>query len=255
MKIPLRLLCLILLFAAVAFPLRAAPDTRVYELRIYTAAPGKLDAVLARFRDHTCKLFEKHGIVNIGYWVPLDMNGGDSAKLYYVIAHQSREAAKASWAAFNADPEWQAVKTASEANGKIVAKTDSTFLTAADFSPAFAPQKSAAPRVFSLHTYTAAEGKLPALEARYRDHTRALYAQHDITDLAYWHPLDADKGAGRELIFLLAYPSRDEANKSGESFRTDPAWIKVKADSEKDGKLTTSTLAVFLQPTDFSPLQ
>jgi hypothetical protein len=172
-----------------------------------------------------------------------------------VLAHQSREAAKASWAAFQADPEWQAVKAASEANGKIVLKTDSTFLAAADFSPALTPQKSAVPRVFSLHTYTAADGKLAALDARYRDHIRALYAQHGITDVAYWHPLDADKGAGKALVFLLAYPSRDESNKSGESFRTDPAWLKVKADSEKSGKLTTATVAVFLQPTDFSPTQ
>jgi hypothetical protein len=255
MKIPLRLLFLSLLFATTVFPLQAAPDTRVYELRIYTATPGKLDAVLARFRDHTCKLFEKHGMENIGYWVPLDLNGGAGEKLYYVLAHQSREAAKASWAAFSADPEWQAVRMASEANGKIVAKTESTFLAVTDFSPVLTPQKSAAPRVFSLHTYAAAEGRLADLDARYREHTRTLYALHGITDLAYWHPLDADKGAGRTLVFLLAYPSRDEANKSGESFRADPAWVKTKADSEKNGKLTTSTVAVFLQPTDFSPMQ
>ncbi len=255
MKNPLRFLCLSLLFVAAAFSLPAAPDTRVYELRIYTAAPGKLDAVLARFRDHTCKIFEKHGMENVGYWVPLDLNGGASEKLYYVLSHPSRDAAKANWAAFQADPEWLAVKTASEANGKIVLKTESIFLTAADFSPVLAAQKSATPRVFSLHTYTAVDGKLAALDARYRDHTRALYDQHGITNLAYWHPLDADKGAGHTLIYLLAYPSRDDANRSGESFRNDPAWAKVKADSEKDGKLTTATVAVFLQPTDFSPLQ
>jgi len=254
MKIPLRLLLLSLLFAMVSLPLRAA-DTRVYELRVYTTAPGKLDALLARFRDHTCKLFEKHGMENIGYWVPTDPNEGPKEKLYYMLAHKSRAAAKASWAEFNADPEWQRVHEASEAGGKIVLKTESTFLEPTAYSPAIAPQKGGALRVFSLHTYQATDGMLAALDARYRDHTHDLYNRHGITDVAYWHPFDADNGAGKILVFLLAYPSREDANKSAESFRNDPAWLQVKAESEKAGKLTASTVAVFLVPTDFSPMQ
>jgi hypothetical protein len=106
----------------------------VYELRIYHTYEGKLDDLLRRFRDHTMQLFEKHGIKNIAYWTPTD----DPLKgktLIYVISHPSREAATANWKAFQDDPEWKQVRDASEANGKIVEKVDSTFMTLTDFSP------------------------------------------------------------------------------------------------------------------------
>lgn len=105
----------------------------VYELRIYTAVEGKFDAVLARFRDHTVKLFEKHGMQNVGYWVAADPPLSQTT-LYYILKHKSREAAKASWAAFRKDPQWIKAQKESEANGKIVAKTESIFLSPTDFS-------------------------------------------------------------------------------------------------------------------------
>ncbi|HUS08705.1 MAG TPA: NIPSNAP family protein [Bryobacteraceae bacterium] len=108
-------------------------ENRVYELRTYTAVEGKLDKVLTRFRNHTVKLFEKHGMVNIGYWVPQDPPRSQNT-LIYVVAHKSREAAKKSWDDFRADPEWVKVRTASEANGKIVEKVESVFMAPADFS-------------------------------------------------------------------------------------------------------------------------
>ena len=106
----------------------------VYELRIYHTYEGKLDDLLRRFREHTCKLFEKHGIKNIAYWTPTE----DPLKgktLVYVIAHASREAATANWKAFSDDPEWQAARDKSEASGKIVEKIESTFMVNTDFSP------------------------------------------------------------------------------------------------------------------------
>lgn len=113
----------------------AMPSTAVYELRVYHTYDGKLDDLLTRFREHTTKLFEKHGIKNVAYWTPTD----DPLKgktLFYVLAHQSREAATANWKAFVDDPEWLSVKEKSEANGKLVEKIESTFLTLTDFSPA-----------------------------------------------------------------------------------------------------------------------
>jgi len=106
----------------------------VYELRVYHAYEGKLDDLLRRFRDHTMKLFEKHGMTNIAYWTPVDepLTG---KTLVYIISHPSREAATKNWAAFRNDPEWQSVQAKSEANGKLVEKVDSTFLTLTDFSP------------------------------------------------------------------------------------------------------------------------
>ena len=108
---------------------------RVFELRTYYCNPGKLGDLNKRFRDHTCRLFEKHGIELIGFWVPQDEDQGKRDKLVYVIAFPSREAAKASWAAFQADPDWIAAKEASEKDGKIVVKVESVYLDPTDYSP------------------------------------------------------------------------------------------------------------------------
>src|SRR5947207_66667 len=90
-----------------------AEDTRLFELRTYYTAPGKLDDLNARFRDHTTKLFEKHGMENIGYWTPMD---NKENKLVYMLAFPSKEARDSSWKAFGADPEWKQVAKESEAN-------------------------------------------------------------------------------------------------------------------------------------------
>ncbi len=152
-------------------------DTRCYELRTYYAAPGKLDALNARFRNHTMQIFEKHGMVNIGYWVPAD---NPENKLIYVLAFPSRDAAKKSWADFSKDPDWQKVISESEASGRLVTKVDSVYLSATDYSPEIKPAKAAAPRLFELRTYTAAPGKLDDLHARFRDHTCKLFEKHGM---------------------------------------------------------------------------
>jgi hypothetical protein len=115
---------------------KAAPDTAasaVYELRVYHAYEGKLEDLLRRFRDHTTKLFEKHGIKNVAYWTPTDepLKG---KTLIYILAHPSREAATANWKAFQDDPEWKSVRDKSEESGKLVEKVDSTFMILTDFS-------------------------------------------------------------------------------------------------------------------------
>ena len=120
--------------ALAAFALTAmAADKPVYELRTYTCEPGRLPNLLARFRDHTTKLFEKHGMKNIGYWVPADGPQHENT-LIYILQHKSREAAKASWDAFRADPAWIKARTESEASGKIVTKAESVYMDATDFS-------------------------------------------------------------------------------------------------------------------------
>ena len=234
-------------------PRPIAADTRVYELRTYTAHPGKLPNVLARFRDHTTKLFEKHGMKNIGYFTPLDSADGAAVKLVYVIAHASRDAAKASWSAFVADPEWQVVAKASEANGPIVAKIESVFMSTTDFSMD-AYKSSGSNRVFELRTYTTPDGKLGELDARFRVHTLKLFALHQMTNVAYWHPTDLDKGAANTLIYILAHPSREAAKANWSAFRTDSTWIAARTASEKNGSLTTAVKSLCLAPTDFSPL-
>jgi NIPSNAP len=110
-----------------------AGDSRCFELRTYHAAPGKLEALNARFRDHTCALFKKHGMEVVGFWIPTDQGAEDT--LVYILAHKSREEAKQSWKDFQADPEWIKVRTASEVNGKLTEKIESVFLSATDYSP------------------------------------------------------------------------------------------------------------------------
>lgn len=110
------------------------PQPRIFELRTYTAIDGKLTNVNARFRDHTRRIFDKHHMTSIGYWTPSEGPTADTT-LIYILAHPSREEAKKNWAEFSADPEWQKVKTESEAAGRIVAKAESVFMNATDYSP------------------------------------------------------------------------------------------------------------------------
>jgi len=102
----------------------------VYELRTYTAHEGKMENLLARFRDHTTKLFEAHGMKNVGYW----LTEGEEKKLVYLITHKDRAAAKANWKGFIEDPKWKKAYQASIADGKLVKKITSEFLTPTDFS-------------------------------------------------------------------------------------------------------------------------
>jgi hypothetical protein len=109
-------------------------STVVYELRIYHAAPGKLEDLIARFREHTMKLFANHGMKSVAYWTALD-EPAKSSMFYYILEHPSREAAAANWKAFQDDAEWKSVKAKSEENGKLVENIESTYLTLTDFSP------------------------------------------------------------------------------------------------------------------------
>jgi len=116
-----------------AASLRAQSNQRVFELRTYTAPEGKLGALNARFRDHTRRIFDKHNMTSIGYWTPQDAPDSQNT-LIYILSHPSREAAKANWAAFQADPEWQKVSAESQKDGRIVSKVVSVFMDATDYS-------------------------------------------------------------------------------------------------------------------------
>jgi hypothetical protein len=228
-------------------------ENRCYELRTYYAEPGKLEELHARFRNHTCALFEKHGISNLGYWVPLD---NPENKLLYLLAYPSREAREKSWKEFMADPDWQAAQKASEVNGKLVSKFESSFLAATDYSPEIKAAKSSEPRTFELRTYTAADGKLGALDARFRDHTIRLFSKHGMENLGYWHLMPDQKDADKTLIYLLAHKSKDAAGASFKAFGADPDWVAARKASEEKagGPLTVQggVKSLFLAPADYS---
>jgi hypothetical protein len=113
---------------------KAATGSHVFEVRTYTAEPGKLEALHARFRDHTVQIFNKHGMTSVGYFAPTDEPLSKNT-LIYMLEFPSREAAKKSWDEFRNDPEWQKVQKESEANGKLVTKVDSVFTDPTDYSP------------------------------------------------------------------------------------------------------------------------
>ena len=133
-KILATLLPVLLLVPLLAFADEHDEGDRVFEMRIYTAEDGRLDDLMARFRNHTNYLFVKHGMDLIGYWTPTE---GDEAgnTLVYLLAHDSREAAKKSWAGFVADPAWKAAAAESRKDGRLVAKITNQWLKATDFSP------------------------------------------------------------------------------------------------------------------------
>lgn len=232
--------------------INAAQDIGIYELRTYYAAPGKLDELNARFRDHTMKLFEKHGMVNVGYWAPID---NTNRQLIYLLGFKDRDAARASWKGFGSDPDWQKVVKASEANGKLVSRAESVFLKTTDYSPPVRITSEREPRVFEVRKYKATSGKLDDLNARFRDHTVKLFGKHGMTQYGYWTPVDKEKGADDTLIYILAHKSQDAAKKSFETFRADPDWIAAKKASEEKagGSLTVKVESVFMKATDYSP--
>jgi hypothetical protein len=117
--------------AAVSSSPSVAANARVFEMRTYYCHPGRLEALNKRFRDHTNRLFVKHGMSLVGYWMPIDKPD----VLVYVLAYPSRAAAGKSWAAFRTDPEWNTARTASEADGPIVQRVESVYMSPTDYSP------------------------------------------------------------------------------------------------------------------------
>ena len=132
-----------------------------------------------------------------------------------------------------------------------------TFGIAALASAQTIPSTVKGGRVYEMRTYYAAEGKLEALHARFRDHTNAIFKKHGMDIVGFWVPIDGTTGAatGNTLVYILSYPSLDARKKSWDAFGADPEWTAVKAESEKNGKLVDKVDQVFLAPTDYSPLK
>lgn len=246
-----KLPCLLPMLLFTQLSVAQQADTRYFELRIYYCNPGKLNTLIERFANHTTRLFEKHGMTNIGYWLPT--NNSDSA-LYYVLAYPSKEARDNSWKAFIADPVWKEVSAKSEENGKIISKITSVFLDAATISPVIQASRQGADRVFELRTYTCPPGKLPNLLTRFKDHTQKLFEKHGMTNIAYWTTVEND-GAQPKLMYILAHPSEEAGKKAFDAFRTDPAWVAARDASEKDGKIVEKAESIMMKPLPFSAIR
>ena len=227
---------------------------RSFELRIYYANEGKLDALNTRFGEHTTKLFTSHGMTNVAYWMPIE---NPDRKLVYLLSYPDLAAREASWKAFQADPEWISVKTASEIDGPLVAKVESRFLGLTDFSPEMKVEEGI--HTFEMRTYTATPGNLPHLLDRFRNHTIKLFTKHGMKHFGYFTPLEGQPGADNTLIYFLIHASPEASKASFDAFRADPDWNKVRTDSETaaGGSLTVpdGVKSELLKATDFSPVK
>ena len=244
----------LLFLCADLLPLPSA-SADVYELRTYTTHDGKLDNLHARFRDHTVALFTKHGMESVGYWVPTDSPRSQNT-LIYVLRHDSRDAAKASWKAFLSDPDWQQVYKESEVDGPILAKApESIYMEATDYSPKFQGNDPSDEAVYELRIYRTAEGKLEPLDARFRDHTIGIFDRYQMQSVGYWHPTDSP-GSQDTLIYILRHQSRDAAKDSWKSFGADEQWKQVAQESQKNGRfLRERPEVVYMSPTDYSAIR
>jgi hypothetical protein len=229
----------------------AVTEPTYFELRTYYCYPDRLDALLTRFNDHTMALFEKHGMVNMGYWLPLD--NADN-KLVYLLGYPSRAARDSSWTAFAEDPEWQRVREASVADGPIVDSVTNWFLTYTDYSPPLRMEDNG-PRIFSHRTYYTNPGKLADLNARFRDHTLDIFEKSGMTNIAYFDFDPEESLAGDAMTYLITFPDTTARRQSWESFIADPEWQAAYQASIVNGRLVDSITDELLVPTEFSPLK
>jgi hypothetical protein len=226
----------------------------VYELRIYTIHPGKAEALHNRFRNHTLRLFKKHGIESIGYWMPVDTA---DQRLHFLLRYPSREARETRWNAFASDPEWKTAQKASEAGGPLVAKAENPFLVETDYSPKVRTGNVSKGGVWEMRTYTSTPERLSHLDARFRDHTIGLFSKYGMGNQGYFHKMADQPEGDRTLLYFLTHKSQEAAKASFAAFGKDPAWKAAREASEKagGGSLTVAggVKSVFLVPTDYSP--
>ena len=240
----------------------AAPAPgKLYELRIYVTNPGKLPDLHQRFRNHTCQLFEKHGMENVIYWDVVEGDKTDGARaenmLVYVIAHQDEAAREASWKAFREDPEWQAVAKKSEEQGKILAEAPIAILMRdVAFSPADEAvnhASDAAPRLYELRHYNDGPARVPFTVDRFGSGEVELFQQAGMQTLKFWRTTD-----DKSFIYLLAHTDRDTSKQSWETFMG--SFREFLREYNASGKAPPADLprgqgmeVRFLKPTDYSP--
>ena len=228
------------------------PDTRYFEWRTYHCNDGRRPDLIKRFNDHTIRLFAKHGITSVAYFIPADST---NYSLYFILTYPNEPSRDSLWNSFATDPEWVDAAAKSEANGKLVAKVDQVFMRMMpELSAAVSKTHRRGKRIFELRTYHCFPGKLEAVNNRFRDHTRKLFEKHRITNIVYWNTIEKE-GHQPNLVYLLAHKSEEEGKASFATFGTDPEWVKAKAASEANGKIVDRIESVYLVPLDFSPLK
>ena len=240
---------------ALAKPADRLLEGPLYELRIYQASEGRFQHLVKRFREHTDRIFKKHGLNALGYWIPTDGSVKKRRKFVYLLKHPSRYEAYRNWTNFFNDKEWERVMDKPEFQGLLSEKPTSIFLTPNDYS---APTKNEIAKpggTFELRTYVVNPGKLPALNARFRKYTTSLFNRHGIHNVSYSTPFDRPD-SNNTLVYLVHHADRKQADLNWEAFGRDPEWKKVARESQVNGKLLARPPErLYLKALDFSPLR
>jgi hypothetical protein len=243
--------------AATATAADAEEPLRCIEQRTYYAAPGRLGALHCRFRDHTCALFEKHGLTNLGYFSPLADDSVDGTLVYFIAA-PSRVERDVRFASFSSDPAWSGpdgARTQSETDGGLVERVESVFLEATEYSPPVGPLAREG-QLLELRCYVAAEGKSGALHARFRE-GGPTWSKNGLACVAYLQPTELSTSSpDGEVWVLLAHASQAAASAAYDRLHADPADIEFKKrEAEAHGAVFApgGVSSGFLTPTDYSP--
>lgn len=258
------------------------PDTRIYELRVYTPNDGKQNALNELIAKSGIRAMSKHGIELLGAWVPADTK---DQRVVTLVGHAVKSDPAKNWAAFQSDEGWKADRTNAYAAGEIMKRENITQITmnATDYSPAVKPA-NVGNRIFELRTYVSTPNNLKHLNARFRDHTVKLFEKHGMTNVAYFNIPESDtltndqllkacspvgkdacdcprdaKASPTALVYFLTHQSVDAQKASFGKFGGDPAWKSALQNSEKTagGPLTTrnGVKSLMLSPTAYSPMK
>ena len=222
-------------------------DGPVYELRIYAAAEDRLGHLIKRFREHTDRLFRKHKMEPVAYWLPTDGTAKEKRRFVYILKHPSRYAAYRNWNAFTHDPEWKrGVLEQPEFQRLLSGRPESVFLTPNKFLNE--STRSNNPNIYELRIHTAAQGKLTALHQHHRDTGVNLHLKHGIRTLGSWFAFDRPESENT-MYTLHRHTNRTQADLNWKAIEADPEWRKSR------GNLNTKTERLYLKPMDFSPMR
>ena len=222
-------------------------DGPVYELRIYAAAEDRLGHLIKRFREHTDRLFRKHKMEPVAYWLPTDGTAKEKRRFVYILKHPSRYAAYRNWNAFTHDPEWKrGVLEQPEFQRLLSGRPESVFLTPNKFLNE--STRSNNPNIYELRIHTAAQGKLTALHQHHRDTGVNLHLKHGIRTLGSWFAFDRPESENT-MYTLHRHTNRTQADLNWKAIEADPEWKKSR------GNLNTKTERLYLKPMDFSPMR
>jgi hypothetical protein len=220
-----------------------------FEMRTYTTHEGKRADLIKRFQDHTLRLFEKNGIENVAYFLPVDES---DQTLSFILGYPSEDSRDELWNKFANDPAWKAAQKASEANGPLVRKVDQVFMV---WAPGLNDTAKPTPSgIFQMRTYHCLPDRIDNIQARFRDHTRALFAKQGLKNYSYWLTVEKS-GAQPKLVYILGHSDQAEFDAAFERFRTDSDWIKARDESEASGKIVDKIDAKYLKSLPFSPMK